>query len=204
MYEYLPALGSLLALYLGIRYRREPKTEALDGSELPENPATELTATTEVPTLSLLGFWTITSLVAYTVAGEKMPWLTVHIAWPIILLTGWALGYLIETTDWQAFRQKRGLLLITILIVFLTSLTAVISTVIGPNPPFQGRELNHLQSTSTFLMAAITVIGSGFGLVYFLKEWDGGEIRRIVIYSAFGLLALLSARSAFVATYVNL
>ena len=208
LYEYLPALGSFLALFLGLRYRRGGKIEALEDRELPEPelplvPPVTLSASTEVPTLSLLGFWTITSLIAYTVAGEKMPWLTVHIAWPMILLSGWALGYLVETTDWQAFRQKRGLLLVTVLIVFLTSLTGVITTVIGPNPPFQGRELNQLQSTSTFLLAAITVLGSGAGLVYLLRDWAGGEIRRVVIYSAFGLLTVLSARSAFVATYIN-
>jgi predicted membrane-bound mannosyltransferase len=33
----------------------------------------------------LLGFWALTSLLAYSIAGEKMPWLTVHITAPMIL-----------------------------------------------------------------------------------------------------------------------
>jgi DNA-binding beta-propeller fold protein YncE len=121
----------------------------------------------------------------------------------MILLSGWALGYLVESTDWAAFRKKRGLLLVTVLLVFVTSLTAVISTLIGPDRPFQGRELEQLQSTSTFLMAAFTAIGSGAGLAYFLREWEAGEIRRMVTFSIFGLLAILTARAAFVATYIN-
>jgi len=31
-----------------------------------------------VPTIALLVFWAITSLVAFSIAGEKMPWLTVN------------------------------------------------------------------------------------------------------------------------------
>ena len=60
------------------------------------------------PTVGLLIFWSVTSLLAYTIAGEKMPWLTVHITLPMILLSGWSFGYLIDTTDWNIFRTKKG------------------------------------------------------------------------------------------------
>jgi uncharacterized protein (TIGR03663 family) len=36
-----------------------------------------------------LAFWIAGALLAFTMAGEKMPWLTVHIALPIALLAGW-------------------------------------------------------------------------------------------------------------------
>ena len=39
-----------------------------------------------------LVFWTIASLVAFTIASEKMPWLTVHMALPIALLAGRAVN----------------------------------------------------------------------------------------------------------------
>ena len=36
----------------------------------------------QVPVLLFLIYWGISSLIAYSIAGEKMPWLTVHIAMP--------------------------------------------------------------------------------------------------------------------------
>ena len=52
--------------------------------------------------MALIGFWVFTSLLAYSIAGEKMPWLTVHIALPMILVSGWFFGNIIETFDWSA------------------------------------------------------------------------------------------------------
>jgi hypothetical protein len=54
-----------------------------------------------VPVLVLLVFWVITSLLAYSLAGERMPWLTVHIALPMLLTAGWGLGFLIDRVDWK-------------------------------------------------------------------------------------------------------
>ena len=58
-----------------------------------------------LPVLALLLFWSVTSLVAYSIAGEKMPWLTVHIALPMLLAAGWGLGFLVDTTTWAKDRQ---------------------------------------------------------------------------------------------------
>jgi predicted membrane-bound mannosyltransferase len=85
IYEYLPALGSLLAFALalfGIRRTAAEPTPPPDGE--PSEADSQRLAVT------LLGYWVITSAIAYTYAGEKMPWLTVHIALPMILLSSWA------------------------------------------------------------------------------------------------------------------
>jgi predicted membrane-bound mannosyltransferase len=115
IYEFLAALGSLLALYFGLRYRRfatipgyapaaqpvlpedaAPQTaaerEATD--EYPVQPGELRSAPRSVPTLALLLFWSLTALVAYSIAGEKMPWLTVHIALPMLLAAAWGVGFL--------------------------------------------------------------------------------------------------------------
>ncbi len=97
IYEYLAAIGTLLAIYLGFHYRKfstipgQSPAQAEDAAplnagsctSLPESIETTLTipaAPVKVPTLALLVFWAVTALAAYSVAGEKMPWLTVHIA----------------------------------------------------------------------------------------------------------------------------
>ena len=52
---------------------------------------------------------------AFSLAGEKMPWLTLHIALPTILTASFGLGYLFHTFDLAAFQAKRGWLLVGVL-----------------------------------------------------------------------------------------
>ena len=217
-YEYLAALGSFLALFLGIRiwWNRRPKE---DPEEL-EPGTTEAAAEIEpeeveapspdqyeqdlpAPAILLIAFWAVTSLNAYTVAGEKMPWLTVHIAWPMILLSGWALGQLVDTTDWRDLLQKRVFLAVAVMIIFIVSLMTALGSLLGTNPPFAGNELEALQATSTFIFSALAAVASGIGLFFLMKPWRIGQIGRVATLTVFGLLAILTARSAFTAAYVN-
>jgi predicted membrane-bound mannosyltransferase len=96
-------------------------------------------------------FWAVTSLVAFSIAGEKMPWLTLHITLPAILCTAWGLGRVIDAVDWTPFRQPRAWLAALVTPAFLLSLFAVLGSLLGANPPFQGKSLDQLQATSGFL-----------------------------------------------------
>ena len=48
-----------------------------------------------------LVFWTVATLVLYTVASEKMPWLLVNITLPMIVLSGKFLGDIAQTIPWR-------------------------------------------------------------------------------------------------------
>jgi predicted membrane-bound mannosyltransferase len=43
-----------------------------------------------------LVYWTVLALIIYSYAGEKMPWLSLHIALPVILLGGMFIGQLLQ------------------------------------------------------------------------------------------------------------
>ena len=62
-----------------------------------------------------LAFWAGLSLLAYTLASEKMPWLLVNITLPFILLAGKYLGELAEMVRWRE-ALTRG----TVLLLLLT------------------------------------------------------------------------------------
>ena len=72
----------------------------------------------------LFVWWIVVSIIAFSYAGEKMPWLTIHLAWPMILFTGWGLGYLIDTTDWRGLIQRKAPLVLALAFVFFTSFAA--------------------------------------------------------------------------------
>ena len=48
-----------------------------------------------------LVFWFLSSLVAFSWAGEKMPWLVTHIALPGNLLIAWGIGELLRRIRWR-------------------------------------------------------------------------------------------------------
>ena len=64
-----------------------------------------------------LAVWAGLTLLAYTVASEKMPWLVVNITLPFIFLAGKFLGELVEEVRWKA-AVRRG----TALILFIAPL----------------------------------------------------------------------------------
>ena len=205
IYEFLPALGSLGALGMCIAglFKRRPARQTAADDEIEPDPLTGAPASFDYQPIALFGFWSLTALLAYSLAGEKMPWLTVHIALPMILTAAWYLGRLVDGIDWPALLRQRGAWVVLLLPVFFLSLSASLGSLLGANPPFQGKELIQLQATSTFLTALITCALTGWGLVRLVRDWDAATFYRLIGLVFFSLLAVLTARAAFRASYIN-
>lgn len=208
VYEFLSALGAILAFYyFGIRRRiQSVVVEVEEIADLETMESMDLhqkvTGSRDLAFL-LLGFWLITSILAYSIAGEKMPWLTVHIAFPMALLAGWGFGHLIESIDWTRFRLTQGIVLIILLPIFFISLATILGYLFSPHLPFQGTSLDQLRITTSFMSALIIMVGSGWALARILKTWPFAEFRRVAALTFFVFLALLTIRTAIRATYIN-
>lgn len=113
VYEFLPAIGALAAA--AIAWRKclwqsnpqqpfasptEPQVAIADTAASPE-PTLPLELTggqsLPVPTMALLVYWSAANLVLFSIAGERMPWLTVNMALPLILTAAWGFSWLIDT-----------------------------------------------------------------------------------------------------------
>lgn len=206
MYEFLPAIGTLLAIAVAaiqLQFRKlvPPAWNYPTTHESDENTDFRIEP---APTFVLLVFWTVTSLVAYSYAGEKMPWLTFHIACPMILLSAWGLNAIISTTDWKKLLNNKAWITLLLLPVFLASIgTAIGAWTASTILPFQGQSLQELSATATFIISLVGVLVSGAGITYLLKEWTAGQVSRMLVTTFFALLAVLTARTAFRAAYVN-
>ena len=60
----------------------------------------------------ILAFWAVVTLLAYTIASEKMPWLLVNISLPFILLAGKYLGEVAERINWKHLLRSGQVLLL--------------------------------------------------------------------------------------------
>ncbi len=239
MYEFLPAIGSVLAFVLALRHPRlaalrgEPDEEPVayaqvvepddgpvadpqaedvlfaatndDGAEVETQEEFEKPAepASQVPVVMFLLFWAVTSLVAFSIAGEKMPWLTVHITLPMILVSGWGFEYLITTTPWKKLAQNRLGLTLLLLPVLFFSLVSLVSSLTGTRPPFQGKELAQLQDSLTFLSTVVGLVGSLAGILWLTRRWSAYEILRTGGMVVLLLLTVQTIRDSIRSSYIN-
>ncbi|MEK7311088.1 MAG: SMP-30/gluconolactonase/LRE family protein, partial [Chloroflexota bacterium] len=212
IYEFLPAIGSVLAAGLGIWRWITAEDEGADQGQEPDAKNEERRAyrstlyaprSTRFPAALFLGYWILLAFAAYTYAGEKMPWLTVHMTLPMVLLAGYGFGQIVEAIDWQNFRANQGWSALLVAPLTAYGVVFAIFKLLGATPPFQGNELNQLQATMSFLLAAAVSIGGGVGVYYGGRTLGWRQLGLVSAMLAGVGLVLLTARAAFYASYIN-
>jgi predicted membrane-bound mannosyltransferase/sugar lactone lactonase YvrE len=210
MYEFLPALGTIAAIIVGAikLYKREPAAVEQDATEFdteaaapildpqPIDPPAPVEESNFGLFYGLMTWWCITSVIAFSAAGERMPWLTYHMAWPMILFTGWVIGQFIETLTRQwntSDKPARMVLSILVLTVFILALFNTLRALFGAAPPFQGTDLVQLQATASFLVPLACAVLSGALLAYLMKD-DLVSLGVVVLF----ILALVTFVSAII------
>lgn len=153
--------------------------------------------TTAFPTL--VGVWALGCLVLFSWAGEKMPWLTMHMAIPLAFVSGYWMNDVLKA-DWRALYRRGALLLGVIMTVGL--LVLAFHFFFGP-APLSGTPLDELARQASTL-AAILVIGICAGLAFYLAMNLGSKnALRVALVTLFTLLALFTIRTMASAAYYN-
>lgn len=203
IYEYLAAAGTCLAFYFAIKHKKfwfNPNEE-LQPKDLAGNKA-QSTHSKPVPVLALLLFWSVASLVTFSFAGEKMPWLTVHIALPMILCAGWSVGFLFKLVRGKSSRKQFWILL-TFSIIFLVLLCNLFIILLGNNPPFSGKTQEQLQRTNYFLANIGILIACGYLIYRFANDWHWHRIAHMILLAFFSLMTILTCRASYFASFIN-
>ena len=140
-----------------------------------------------------LVFWATATLLAYTFAGEKMPWLLVNIALPMIILAGRAINDMASTIPWRSLTQTKlpyllaGVPLFVVLIWRLAFFE------------FDSGTLSFFTLWALFGAAGVLVVG----LTWLARQvtWKTALSASALVMC--GILFLLTVRASWVATYVN-
>lgn len=221
LYEFLPALltvgGGVAAAraLLGGRWVKTPLTDLPDGGAAEatagEPAGAKAKAKADAPALLMrpaearhyfvlfLGFWVVGAWVAYSYAGEKMPWLLTHIAQPMALFGGWWLGGLIHRTDWAAVRARQGWWVL----LLLPALLFALRTLFAAGLPLAGRDVESLAATVRFFLG----LAASGALLYAGWRWIErgglGLTLRLAAVGVAAILLLLTVRFSYMLTYVN-
>ncbi|MGC9393833.1 MAG: flippase activity-associated protein Agl23 [Anaerolineae bacterium] len=208
LYEYMPLLLSLAAGIWGILrpiLKRAFPDPDLAPSTQREEPKS-LNLDLFFP-LFLLG-WALMSWGAYIYAGEKMPWLFVHIALPHVLLAAWGLGQWLHKLTWQDIAQ-RGWLLILSLPFLWKALTEFARAVNSPQ-----RLLETTGTESGLTLAGLEPLVGVFcalgGIVLFggLLFWAIDKVGprrtlRLTLLTICGALAVWTLRTMLMLNFIN-
>jgi hypothetical protein len=106
-----------------------------------------------------LCWWTIGAWIFYTGAGEKMPWLVVHLVVPMGLLGAWWLGVLIQEIKWGQIYTQKTLWMIPAVPIFVFAVFGLFHA-----PPLQERDLVSLRLS----MRWIRDLTWGIALLYYM------------------------------------
>jgi len=201
LYEYLPLLLSAGAGVWGlVRFFRPaaPRRAVDDGSTEEPKPL----AIDRLFPLFLLA-WALFSWVAYAYAGEKMPWLFVHIALPHLLLAAWGLNQWLQDLTWQDFIARRGWLLITALLLLWRAF-AVLPQALGEWRTVQsGLTLTGLEPVVKIISAFIGIVLGGGLLVWAVDKLGSKRALRLALATVVGVLAVFTVRTMFMLNYIN-
>ncbi|MBN1311262.1 MAG: TIGR03663 family protein [Anaerolineae bacterium] len=184
-----------------------------------ERPALTLDEPISFPALAFTAYWAIMFLIALSIAGEKMPWLTTHLTTPLILLGGWVTGRLLERIEWRKLWETKAWVLFALIPLFAIALTRVIAPLCTRQPNalpcntiiptsyqvgvFQGLDTTVLAATGVWITALIAVGATFVGLIVFGLRIGGKQILRLASLCLVGWLAFMTARAAWWAAFVN-
>ena len=194
LYEFLPvALG--IAGTVVYALRGEATATELDGE--PEAQDDREQGGRRLPVAALLIVWAWSAFLLYSWAGEKMPWLTMHIAMPMQLLGGWALARLVKL-DWRSVRRRGGLWLLLLVPLLMLSVAMLVVRRFS-----FGTTLEELRETMGWLSALVVA-----GIVAGFAAGIGRRLQRGVAWrlAALALVLVLAAatlRFAWMASFIN-
>ncbi len=192
-YEFLGILGTIGAVILFLRWYAKKHSDVNLSEDVESGVLSP--ASMKALTLIFLFYWTVSTYAAYTIAGEKMPWLSVHIAMPLLILAGWFVGQLIEKMDWSVFKKTNGWLA-TLLMMLGGIAVAYNGYLLLKALPVPGAE-GWQKALIALFGSLILFVGSFF----LISEWEKKQKLiwiSLLILSGFGFL---TAKSAIISSY---
>lgn len=210
MYEFLPLLIGLIGglAYLARRLFVGQPIPAYADAGLPADSADfPPEPSSNSPTLHLSDsglfavftiYWTILAFVIYSWAGEKMPWLTVHMTLPLVFLSAHVIQTTLGRFDWAAARQKGGFILGGALLLIIPALVAIFAA-----EPFQSQSLQSINETLQFITGLVILAALGWVIWNYGRRMGRSLAVRTALVTLLTVLVLLTIRFSWMLSYIN-
>ena len=148
--------------------------------------------------LAFFPFLIFFSWVAYSIAGEKMPWIVTSITLPMCIAGGWWLGTVVERVDWRAFWHRGDWWIAVLIVPLLAALRALWSS-----KPFQDRTIAGLSDTGQWLAAILVALVVIYLIVRQVQKSGWRQSRRVIGLTLTALLGVWLLRTTYVMNFIN-
>jgi uncharacterized protein (TIGR03663 family) len=190
IYEYLPMLIAAMATVVyTVRAIRARRSKQADGRSWADRLF-----------LPFLFTWMIGAWIAFSYAGEKMPWLMVYLALPMIVLSGKFLGERLDAIDWRAIITERQWLAGLLLVVAIVSGAWAIGNL---QKSFSGLQLDSLAAFSGWFSALIVLAIAVLALWRMSPRPSWRVMLRLAGLIGLIALAALTIRTGWIWNYIN-
>ncbi|MEM8857752.1 MAG: flippase activity-associated protein Agl23 [Chloroflexota bacterium] len=148
-------------------------------------------------------FWLIGAYFAYTAAGEKMPWLSIHLVIPMAFLVGYYFNEVFKEFEWSEFVQEKSLIFFGLATLLIAAAALLIGPIFTGEIRFGDQTQEGLNSVGRF-MGLLVLTGFIGYLLYQRREQVPLRLRQVAwTFSSFVLLGLLTVRFAWMASFPN-
>jgi uncharacterized protein (TIGR03663 family) len=195
LYEFMPlllgGLGALSILLGAPVLETEGETTGEQARPRPANVNTIF--------VIFLLYWAVAILGFLTWAGEKMPWLMVHLTIPWLLLGAWFAGRVLASVDWRGWWQRGGVATLALVPLAVFGLVTLLRF-----HPFSGVTLADLNQTMRWIGALIILIIAAWGLWTVGRRLGRKAMGQSVFIVLVAALYLLTVRFSIMATHTNI
>ena len=203
LYEFLPLLLGVLGMgYLSVKSVQRFRHQAEEGEKK------------AVPPLNnsfwvFLSYWFFVAFVIYSWAGEKMPWLSVHLTLPIILLAARFIGDVLERANWQELRRRRAYYLLVLVptagLVVLGFLSASLglSGILSRGLPAAGFNLGELNTLTRWLVTLLLSVVFIYLTLFIARRLRVTSVARMLLFASVIVLTVFTIRYAWIANYIH-
>jgi uncharacterized protein (TIGR03663 family) len=202
LYEYLAALGVTVATAFGVKELREKLKRQTPEAEKDQTAtiSTEQTST-KFNAIGFLGFWAVISALFFTYAGERMPWLTIHIALPMILITGWTIGKIIDGLKLDSIKKFGQVLIPILLTVGIPAFGLALMQLVGWANLLAGEVPEGGLISFSFIVTLLFAIIGLAGAWFLARRMEGFPLANWTLAIIFGGTAFLTVRTTVRAVY---
>ncbi len=149
--------------------------------------------------VGFLVYWALVILAILSWAGEKMPWLIVHLTIPWTLLGAWFAGRVLEGVDWRSWWQRSGGVVLALIPVAFLGLITLLRF-----RPFGGLTLSDQAQTMRWIGALLILVISGAGLFFAGRRLGLSALWKSVFIALLVALYALTVRFSIMATHINI
>lgn len=153
--------------------------------------------------MPFLVWWLTVTWVAYSYAGEKMPWLSTHFVIPMGLLAGWYFNEKFKNLDRQTLLARETWQFLGLTIVLIVAVFLIVSPLWLGKLQLGSQQVDNLKQIGRFL-GSLLAAGGVFYLWRMVRARVAPSWRHpVVVFGWFIVLSLLTARAAYAASFPN-